>query len=225
MKKYALTLFATLFFLSSCNKTEKFTVTLNLENADNQTVYLCKQLDSKDTVLDTAVFTGGQAILEAGYDDPQSLYIIKFNPDDQCNIFPFFSENQNITISGNKDDMPHWTANGCPTLDTLMAFHKQSLIDFEDPIMALYDDMATTFESGDTAKCAEINMQLQPLIEAYFNNMVEFIKAHSDNYLGHYMLNEMKTTLEPSIVKELFNGLTNESRFSKQVREFIDNQQ
>lgn len=225
MKKVVFSLFTVMLIMSGCNKSEQFTVTLNLENADNQTVYLCKHADGADVLLDSAIFEGTQAVLKAKFDDPQTTYIIKFDKNDLCGIFPFFTENQNTTIAGDKNDMPHWTAKGCPTLDTLVAYHERSLKEYEDPIMALYAEMSKTFtETGDMSKVTEIDARLQPLIDAYFNNQIEFIKAHSDSYLGHYMLNEIKLELEPAMVKELADGFTNESMYSKEVKEYLKTQ-
>ena len=62
---------AALLFLSGCNKTKQFTVTLNLDNADQKPVYLFKDVDGKDVCIDTAVFAGQQAVLKADFADPQ----------------------------------------------------------------------------------------------------------------------------------------------------------
>ena len=42
MKKLLLPIVAALLILCGCNKTKQFTVTLNIDNADGQTVYLNK---------------------------------------------------------------------------------------------------------------------------------------------------------------------------------------
>lgn len=64
---------------------------------------------------------------------------------------------------------------------------------------------------------------MQPIIKEYFDYQVNFIKNHSDSYIGHFMLDQMKRELDFELVKELAAGFTNESAFSKSVQDFIKN--
>lgn len=208
-----------LLLLSGCNHSEKFRVTLNLENADGRTLFLCKTVEGTDVVVDSVVVSGNQVVLNVTFDDPQTLYIIKFDKNASCEIFPFFTENQNTTISGDIDDMPHWTISGCPAMNELSAFHEKSAELYENRIMAVYAEMA----QSDSAKVEELNAQVQPIIKEYFDYQVDFIKSHSDSYIGHFMLDQMKKELDFELVKELAAGFTNESAFSKSVQKFIEN--
>ena len=146
-------------------------------------------------------------------------YIIKFDKNASCEIFPFFTENQNTTISGDGNDMPHWTISSCSAMNELSAFHEKSAKLYENQIMAIYAEMA----QSDSAKVEELNAQVQPIIKEYFDYQVDFIKSHSDSYIGHFMLDQMKRELDFELVKELAAGFTNESAFSKSVQEFIEN--
>ena len=208
-----------LLFFNGCKQSEKFQVTLNFENADGRTLFLCKTVEGTDVVVDSVVISGSQAVLSVPFDDPQTLYIIKFDKNASCEIFPFFTENQNTTISGDGNDMPHWTVTGCPAMNELSAFHEKSAELYEGRIMAIYAEMA----QSDSAKVEELNTQVQPIIKEYFDCQVDFIKSHSDSYIGHFMLDQMKQELDFELVKELAAGFTNESAFSKSVQEFIEN--
>jgi hypothetical protein len=224
MKKQFLTFIAAALLICGCDKTKQFKVNLNLDNADNQTVYLYKDADVKHVLVDSAVFVGNTAELKADFDDPQTCYIIKFNKSEYetCgDNFQFFTENQNTTIAGVYDDMPHWTVTGCPTMNALNAYHQESLKQYEDPIMALCAELMEAGQAGDTLKVAELNEQLQPLMEAYTNNEIEFIKSHSDDYLGPYMLYLAKEGIEDETVKELVDGFTTESVYSKKVEDYL----
>ena len=208
-----------LLLFSGCKQSEKFQVTLNLENADGRTLFLSKTVEGTDLVVDSAVVSGNQAVMSVPFDDPQTLYIIKFDKNASCEIFPFFTENQNRTISGDGNDMPHWTISSCPAMNELSAFHEKSAKLYENQIMAIYAEMA----QSDSAKVEELNAQVQPIIKEYFDYQVDFIKSHSDSYIGHFMLDQMKMELDFELVKELAAGFTNESAFSKSVQEFIEN--
>ena len=208
-----------LLLFSGCNQSEKFQVTLNLENADGRTLFLCKTVEGTDVVVDSVVVSGNQAVMSVPFDDPQRLYIIKFDKNANCEIFPFFTENQNTTISGDGNDMPHWTISSCSAMNELSAFHEKSAKLYENQIMAIYAEMA----QSDSAKVEELNAQVQPIIKEYFDYQVDFIKNHSDSYIGHFMLDQMKRELDFELVKELAASFTNESAFSKSVQEFIEN--
>ena len=214
---------AALLVMFGCNNHKQFKVTLNFDNAEGQTVYLCKYIDDNtDEVVDSAVVSNKTAVLTASNDDPQTLYLLKFNRNDRCGICPFFTENQNTTITGNRDDMPHWTVKGCAAMDTLMAFHEEAMRLYEEPIFSAYMEIEVAGEAGDTTKVEEINERVQPLIKEYYNYQVDFIRKHSDSYLGHYMLDQTKNEIDFELVKELAAGFTNESVFSQNVRKFIE---
>lgn len=225
MKKLICTILAITLIICGCNKTKQFKVNLNLQNADNKTVYLYKDADPKHVLLDSAVFVGNTAELKADFDDPQTCYILKFNKSDYKTCgdnISFFTENQNITITGDYQDIPHWSITGCPTMNALNAHHQESLKQFEDPIMALATEIEKAGVAGDTVRVFELNKQLQPLVESYMNSEIEFIRSHSGDFLGHFLLDQAKDELDPEIVKELADGFTTESVYSRKVKEYLN---
>ena len=222
MKKLLFILIASLFIISGCNKTKKFTVTMDLFDADGQTVYLCKSVGLEQVCIDSTVFQGKNAVLKADFDDPQILYFIKFDLDDQCGYVPFFTENQNTTISGVRDDMPHWTIYGCQTMNDLTDFHKKSLELYEDSIMEYYAVVADAYMIGDTVKAAEFAEKIEPLVSGYYEYQIDFIKSNAGRYLGHYMLDEFKHDFDIETVKRIEAGFTNESVYRDNVKKFIE---
>lgn len=223
MKK-TIAFIAALLLLWSCNNSKQFKVTLNLDNAEGQPVYLCKYIDdNNDAVLDSVVISNKTAVMTVPNDEPQTLYIIKFDKNDRCGAYTFFTENQNTTITGDREDMPHWKVKGCATMDTLMAFHEEAMKLYEEPIFSAYREMEAAGMAGDTMKVTEINERVLPLVQDYYNYQVDFIRKHSDSYLGHYMLDLMKEEIDFELVKELAAGLTNESVFRQNVQKFIEN--
>ena len=58
--------FIALLVAVDCNHSKTFKVTLNIDNADGQAVYLCKNIDDNtDAVIDSAVISGQKAVLTA----------------------------------------------------------------------------------------------------------------------------------------------------------------
>ena len=227
MKKFVgktiLPLVAAMLVFCGCSKSNRFEVTLNLDNAEGITVYLCKTVEGTDAVVDSAVVVDKKAVLTAPFDDPQVVYSIKYDVKDQCGVFTFFTENQNTVIAGERDNMPRWTVKGCATMDELMAHHEKCIELFEDRILAAYAEMEAAFQTGDTVKIAEINARLQPLVKDYHNYQADFIRNHADSYLGHYMLDIMKNDLDLEVVKELAESFTTESVYSNNIKNYIEN--
>ena len=221
--KTILPLVAAMLVFCGCSKSNRFEVTLNLDNAEGITVYLCKTVEGADVVVDSAVVVDRKAVLTAPFDDPQIVYSIKYDVKDQCGVFTFFTENQNTTIAGERDNMPRWTVKGCSTMDELKAHHEKCIELYEDRILAAYAEMEAAFQAGDTVKIAEINAQLQPLVKDYHNYQADFIRNHADSYLGHYMLDIMKNDLDLDVVKELAASFTTESVYSNNVKKYIEN--
>ena len=215
-------LVAAVLVFCGCSKTNQFEVSLNLDNAEGQTVYLCKTVEGANVVVDSAVVVDKKAVLTAPFDDPQVVYSIKYDVNDQCGVFSFFTENQNTTIAGERDNMPRWTVKGCSTMDELMAHHEKCIELFENRILATYAEMEAASQAGDTVKVAEINAQLQPLVKDYHNYQADFIRNHADSYLGHYMLDLVKEDLDLEEVKELAASFTIESAFSNNVKKYIE---
>ena len=199
---------AALLFLSGCNnKTEQFKVTLNLDNADKQTVYLCKDVDGDAVCIDSTVFAGKQAVLKADCDDPQTLYFIKFDPEANCGICAFFTENQNTTITGDFGEMQKWTFKGCATMDTYNAYRQE--------LMSMEETLEGYFEAGDMEK-------LEAGYNEYIDYRYNYIKDHSDSYFSHYLLLEGLDEFGYERVKEAAEGFATESVYSKRIKDYLD---
>jgi len=219
MKKTLFSLIAAMLVFCSCSnkKAETSTLTLNIGNADGRTIYLCWTADDGNAMVDSTVIADGKATLAIPHSDPQTLYTIKYDKDAECGVFTFFTENQNTTITGDADNMPHWTVEGCQTMNELSAHHQKSTELYEDRIIAIYAEMM----DSDPKKVEELNAEVQVLKKGYIDYQVEFIRSHSDSYIGHYLLDLMKEGFDFELVNELASGLTNESAYSRSVQEYV----
>ena len=220
MKKILLTFFAALVIFCGCNKSNQFKVTLNLDNANNQTVYLCKTVDGKNVCVDSAVFVGQKAVLTAPNDDPQVTYFIKFDKEEQCEVFRFFTENQNTTITGDREARESWVVKGCPVMDEYNAY-RESLLPMERQMRELFDEGQEAVFSGDSVRGYEILEQVHTMMDEYNNKRFDYFRNHGDSYLVHSMLDQEKEEMELEEVKEIASHFTTESMYSKSVDEYI----
>ena len=229
MKKLLFTLLAAMVIFSGCDKSNQFKVTLNLDNADKHSVFLSKFVDGKEMIIDSAVFAGTKAVLTAPCDDPQIAYYIKFDLNDKnystngsCGeAFPFFTENQNTTISGDFEAFPHWTVKGCPVMDEWSAY-RESFLPMENQMMELYNEAGEVAMAGDTVKGGEMMEQLFDMMDEYNNNRVDYYKSHGDSYLTHFMVDQEKEQLDMEVVKEIASGFTTESMYSKSINDYLE---
>lgn len=227
MRKIAFIFIASLV-LFGCTKPNKFTVTLNIDNADHMQVSLLKDADGKRVRLDSTVFVGKNAELKADFDAPQTCYIIQFDHQKKCdiigcenNVFLFFTENQNTTITGDFNARQNWTVKGCATMEDYNTL-RRILSPKEDSLMAIYSKLSMV---DDTVKMAELDSQFNVALEEYNNTIVDFIRSHPGSYFAHLILDQQKESLDFEIVKELSENLTNESGFSRSIKKYVEQNQ
>jgi Peroxiredoxin len=221
MKKLLLSLVAALMILSGCNKAKQFKVTVNLENSDGQTAYLIKSLDGKKPIpVDTAEFVGNKAVLTADIDNPQALYILKV----KGARFPYmlFPENQDVTVTGDFNDFVHVEATGGDTQNAFNEYQK-AIVKINEPGYAIEKEINEAFEANDSLKYEELNAQFLVIWHENFDFKKDYVRNHADNYVGHYVLDDMKYDIEFDEVKELAELLTNESAYRDNVVKYIEN--
>lgn len=227
MRKIAFIFIAALV-LFGCTKPNKFTVTLNIDNADHMQVSLLKDADGKRVRLDSTVFVGKNAELKADFDAPQTCYIIQFDHQKKCdnigcenNVFLFFTENQNTTITGDFNARQNWTVKGCATMEDYNTL-RRILSPKEDSLMAIYSELSVI---DDTIMSVELYSQFNTALEEYNNTIVDFIRTHPGSYFAHLILDQQKESFDFETVKELSETLTNESDFSRNVKEYVKQNQ
>jgi thiol-disulfide isomerase/thioredoxin len=221
MKKLLLTLFAALMILSGCNKAKQFKVTMNLENADNQTIILVKSLDGKKPIImDTVVIADNKAVINVNYDEPQALYILAFKEkQDQVLLFP---DNQDVTVKGDLDDFFHIEATGSVTQNAFNEYQK-GLVPFLEAFIPLDAAATEAYYNNDSLKYEEINAQTLAIWDEYHNYQFDYIRNHPDSFLAHYILDDLKTDIELAQLIEFAEILTGESVYRDNVNEFIEN--
>ena len=220
MKKYLILALAMVAMLASCNKTKQFNVNVNLDNSNGQTVYLAKIADGNPVGVDTAVIVDNKAVLTAECDDPQAVYLVSFN-NDMMNMVNLFPDNQDVTITGDFNDFRHLDAKGSATQNQYNEYLK-NLTTYIDPFMEIMPEYENAINSGDSIAFAKYEEQLQAIMDDYNNYRLDFIKNHPDSYMAHFLLDESKYDFEFDDVKEVAEGFTSETAYSKKVKEYVD---
>ena len=221
MKKLLLSIVAALLILSGCNKTKQFTVTLNIDNADSQTVYLHKDYGLVELCVDSAVFEGKNAIFNVNFDDPQTKFVVKFDKNEMCNVFPFFPENHDVTITGDYNEIYHWEATGTPAMEAYNAFSRE-LLPLENATMAIVHDMEAAYAENDTVRGNELYWKAMAGMEEYNAILLEYYKQHSNDLICQYDLSRKKKEFDPMILKEVVGTMTVESVYKKEIEKYLE---
>ena len=220
MKKHLLFLFALALGLTACNnnKADQFKVNISLKNGNEQTIYLQKYVDNKTVTIDSAVIANELAVLTATKDDPQILYALKIKG--KRGYFPFFTDNQDMTLVGDLNNMNDAVMTGSETQAEWNAY-EEAQNQVNDQISELYVVMQQAFADNDTLLLDSLNTVATALMEQQDNYRDEYIKAHGDSFLAHYLLDESKQEYDLVELKEIVAGFTTESLYTKSINDYI----
>lgn len=221
MKKLLLSIVAAFLILSGCNKTKQFTVILSIDNANGLTVYLHKDFGMVEMCIDSAVFDGKNAVFKADFDDPQTKFIVKFDKNEMCNVFPFFPENHDVAITGDYNEIYHWEATGTPGMEAYFAFSRE-VLPLEDATMALVYDMYAAYDENDTVRGKELYLKAEASMEEYNAILFEYYKQHSNDLICQYDLSRKKKEFDPMVLKEIIETMTVESVYKKEIEKYLE---
>ncbi len=219
MKKHLLFLFSVIFGLSACQpKGNDFKVNVSLANGNDKTVYLQRYVDNAPVIIDSAVIANETAVLTAEKDNPQILYALKVK--DMRGSMPFFADNKDVTVVGDINNPKDVEIMASETQAELDAYNDQ-LKGFDDQIRDLYAVMQQAFSDNDTIKLDSLNTVGTALMEQQDNFRDEYIKAHPDSFVTHYILDGVKQDYPVDQLKDLMAGFTTESIYRDHLNEYV----
>ena len=222
MKKHLLFLFAVVFGLTACNQNKTFTVNVGLTNGNEKTVYLQKFVDNVPVTIDSAVIVNDQAILTAPIDNPQLLYALKVQG--KRGSMPFFADNKDVTFVGDMNNPQAVEIMASETQAELDAYNDQ-LKAFEIKIQVLYAVMQQAFSNNDSIKMDSLNKVGTALMEQQDSFRDDYIKAHPDSFVTHYILDGVKQDYPIDQLKEMVGTFTTKSIYRDHLNDYIAKQE
>ncbi len=219
MKKQLIFLFAAVLGLSACQpKGNNFKVNVSLANGNEKTVYLQKYVDNAPVTIDSAVIANETAVLNAEKDNPQILYALKIKG--MRGSMPFFADNKDVTVVGDINNPKDVEIMASETQAELDAYNKE-LEGFEDQIRDLYAVMQQAFDDNDSIKMDSLNTVGTALMEQQDSFRDDYIKAHPDSFVTHYILDGVKQDYPLDQLKDLMAGFTTESIYRDHLNEYV----
>ena len=222
MKKHLVLFFALALGLMACNKTETFKVNVSLKNSNDQTVYLQKMVDNKPVAIDSAVIANETAVLTAPVDNPQILYMLKVKG--KRGSMPFFADNKDVTIVGDINNPQDVEIMASETQAELDAYNDQ-LDQFNTQIRELYAMMSEAFSDNDSIKMDSLNKVGTALMEQQDSYRDDYIKAHPESFVTHYILDGVKQDYPIGQLKEMVGTFTTESIYKADLNDYIAKQE
>ena len=223
MKKYLVLLLASVLGLSACNQKENgFKVNVSLKNGNDKMVYLQKFVDNAPVVIDSAVLVDEAAVLTAPIDDPQILYSLKVKG--MRGSMPFFADNKDVTFVGDINNPKDVEIMASETQAELDAYNKE-LDEIDGQIRELYVAMQQAFGDNDSVKMDSLNTVGTALMEQQDNYRDEYIKAHPESYVAHYILDQNKQDYPLDQLKEMVGAFTTESLYKADLNDYIAKQE
>ena len=219
MKKHLLFLFAVALGLSACQpKDNNFKVNVSLANGNEKTVYLQKYVDNAPVIIDSAVITNEAAVLSAEKDNPQILYALKIKG--MRGSMPFFADNKDVTVVGDINNPQDVEIMASETQAELDAYNEH-LEGFDNQIRDLYALMQQAFDDNDSIKMDSLNKVGTALMEQQDSFRDDYIKAHPESFVTHYILDGVKQDYPVDQLKDLMAGFTTESIYRDHLNEYV----
>ena len=222
MKKHLLFLFTVVLGLTACNQNKSFNVNVGLTNGNEKTVYLQKYVDNVPVTIDSAVIADDQAVLTAPVDDPQLLYALKVKG--KRGSMPFFADNKDVTFVGDMNNPQAVEIIASETQAELDAYNDQ-LKAFDTQIRDLYAVMQQAFADNDSLKMDSLNKVGTALMEQQDSFRDDYIKAHPNSFVTHYILDGVKQDYPIDQLKEMVGTFTTKSIYRDHLNDYIAKQE
>ena len=209
--------------LTACNqKAKTFDVNVGLTNGNDKTVYLQKFVDNTPVTIDSAVITNDKAVLKASIDDPQILYALKVKG--MRGSMPFFADNKDVTFVGDINNPQAVEIMASETQAELDAYNDQ-LNQFNIQIKELYTVMQQAFLDNDSIKMDSLNTAGTVLMEQQDSYRDDYIKAHPESFVTHYILDQVKQDYPLDQLKEMVSSFSTESIYKSDLNDYIAKQE
>ena len=222
MKRNLLFLIAVAFIMTACNQNKNFNVNVSLANGNDKTIYLQKYVDNVPVTIDSAVIAEEKAVLTAPIDNPQILYALKIKG--QRGSMPFFADNKDVAFVGDLNNPQAVEIMGSETQAELDAYNDQ-LDEINMQIRDLYAVMQQAFSDNDSIKMDSLNKVGTALMEQQDNFRDEYIKAHPESFVTHYILDGVKQDYPLDQLKDLMAGFTTESIYRDHLNDYVAKQE
>ena len=137
---------------------------------------------------------------------------------------PFFADNKDVTFVGDINNPKDVEIMASETQAELDAYTDQ-LDEFDVQIRDLYTAMQQAFSDNDSVVMDSLNTVGTALMEQKDSFRDEYIKAHPESFVTHYILDQVKQDYPLDQLKEMVAAFTTESLYKTDLNDYIAKQE
>lgn len=185
-KKFIYTLLAfTAIYLTACmGDKSNYTVTFNIENADDGWIIMQQRKNSEFVKMDSAELKQGKAVLKGNIDLPEYFYA---SIEGSNGYIPLFIEQGKITVNADANKLGEASVEGSKANDEFLAFN-ESMSSFDQRAQEMSQNYSSARQIKDTATIR--------IIEDLYNQMEDERKAA----IFDYAITNNKSVVSPFII-------------------------
>jgi len=203
MKK-VIYLFLFTVILSSCSSKPHYVVKGRIDGSDSITFYLQKRVDGKIVSIDSAVSKKGQFTMKGGaIEYPQMVQLVAGNTRKRTS---FFLENSQITVKGNLDSLYKAVFTGSKTQSQYDSLIKSIKI-LGDKYSKIVNEYQAINQTGDAARLANLQKQLDSIQTGMINLNKTFVKTHPSSYAIPSILIPLSYEMDADEIESTVNQL------------------
>jgi peroxiredoxin len=203
MKK-VIYLFLLAVILSSCSSKPHYVVKGMIDGSDSITFYLQKRVDGKSVSIDSAVSRKGVFTMKGGaVEYPQMVQLVAGNTRKRTS---FYLENSEITIKGSIDSLFKAVFDGSKTESQYDSLLKSNKI-LSDKYGKIVSQYQASRQSGDVAKKANLEKQLDSIQIGMINLQKTFVKTHPSSYVTPSILVSLSYEMDADEIESIVNRL------------------
>ena len=190
-----------LIMVTGCNS-DKFTITANLKNLENQEAYLCADSQNGEYFfLDTAKVENGKFKF-TGKMDHNDFRTITFQ--NMAGEIKLYMDNSKIKINGDFARLDSLKIEGSPAMDYYKAFNAD-----EDRMRLFVNERIEDFkkaqEAGDTAVMEKISKEVQDMRRDYSKELLKKVNEHPDDILSFIVISNWVSFVNPDDLADYYN--------------------
>ena len=204
--------------LSSCMdqvSEDNFSLTINVSNGEDGTIYLSKREDGEIVNKDSVDLMNGTGILTGKIDFPEFFYL-RFQS--RQAYVPVFLEPGEIVINIDVDDLRNPLISGSIAQETYDAYN-DSVAVFDDKARELSQQYGTARNSNDTALMSQIEEEYMEVDGKKTNYLIDYVFENNNNVVSAFLVlnNSYKFELDQldSIVNNFDPSIASSTYVSK----------
>lgn len=208
--------------LAACTEKQgnDFKVNVTVNNAEGEMIYLNKFIDKKPVAIDSAIIADDFAVLTVPKGDAEDLYSLELAG--SRGAVNFFPENNDVTFVADKYGEGETVIKASVAQDLLNEY-TENYQNFFIEAYDIYNKMMAYDQENpeDTLAINALKQQLVTIEDNMVDYQKDFIRDHADNFVSHYILDEMKQDFTLDELEELVALFTTESVFKEDLEEHI----